>query len=59
MATTDELLVALMKNCQKPLNLIGDNGLLKQLLAKPIEQPKQPEKTELPDGQLRQNDNGG
>ena len=31
MATTDELLDALMRNCKKPEDLIGENGLLKQL----------------------------
>jgi hypothetical protein len=32
MATTDELLIALIKDCRKPEDLIGENGLLKQLL---------------------------
>ena len=31
MATTDELLDALMKNCKKPEGLLGKNGLLNQL----------------------------
>lgn len=59
MATTDELLVALMKNCKKPLNLSDDTGLLKQVRAKTMEQPKEPEMTEKPDGHLQQNDSGG
>jgi len=31
MATTDELLDVLMKDYKKPEDLIGENGLLKQL----------------------------
>jgi hypothetical protein len=31
MATTDELLDALMESCKQHKNLIGENGLLKQL----------------------------
>lgn len=34
MATTDELLDALIKDCKKPEDLIGENGLLKQLSKK-------------------------
>jgi hypothetical protein len=34
MATTDELLDALMMDCKKPDDLIGENGLLKQLFNK-------------------------
>ena len=33
-ATTDELLDALMRNCKKPTDLVGENGLLKQLCNK-------------------------
>ena len=32
MATTDELLDVLMKDYKKPEDLIGENGLLKQLI---------------------------
>jgi len=38
MATTDELLDALMKDCKKPTDLVGENGLLKQLCNKSREQ---------------------
>ena len=31
MATTDELLDALIRNCKRPEDLIGEKGLLKQL----------------------------
>ena len=31
MATTDELLDSLIRNCKKPEDLIGEKGLLKQL----------------------------
>lgn len=31
MATTDELLDALMQNCKNPDSLTGENGLLEQL----------------------------
>jgi hypothetical protein len=34
MATADELFDALMKNCKKPGDLIGENGLLKRLSGK-------------------------
>jgi len=37
MATTDELLAALMRDCRKPENLIGENGLLKRLFNPPPE----------------------
>lgn len=38
MATTDELLDALMRNCKKPQDLFGNNGLLNQLSGKSQEQ---------------------
>lgn len=59
MATTDELLVALMRNCKNPVDLIRDNGLLQQLLAKTMERSNEVEMTEQPDGYLRQNESGG
>jgi hypothetical protein len=31
MPTTDELLDALINNCKRPLDLLGENGLLQQL----------------------------
>ncbi|MFA7059673.1 MAG: hypothetical protein WC156_02495 [Pedobacter sp.] len=34
MATIDELFDALMRDCKKPTDLIGKNGLLKQLCNK-------------------------
>lgn len=37
MATTDELLDALMKDYKKPEDLIGENGLLKQLAKRLLE----------------------
>jgi len=37
MATTDELLDALMKDYKKPEDLIGENGLLKQLTKQLLE----------------------
>jgi hypothetical protein len=46
MATTDELLDALMRDCKKPEDLIGENGLLKQLLNKSMERSMKPEITE-------------
>jgi len=46
MATTDELLDALMKDYKKPEDLIGENGLLKQLTKKLIERAMQAEITE-------------
>jgi hypothetical protein len=33
MATTDELFDELIRNCKKPEDLIGKNGLLEQLLS--------------------------
>src|SRR5512137_1702034 len=46
MATTDELLDALMKNYKKPEDLIGENGLLKQLTKRLLERAMQTELTE-------------
>jgi len=46
MATTDELLGALMKDYKKPEDLIGENGLLKQLTKKLLERAMQAEMTE-------------
>lgn len=46
MATTDELLDALMKDYKKPEDLIGENGLLKQLTKKLMERAMQAEMTE-------------
>jgi len=46
MATTDELLDALMKDYKKPEDLIGENGLLKQLTKKLLERAMQAEITE-------------
>lgn len=39
MATTDELLDALMKDYKKPEDLIGENRLLKQLTKRLLEHP--------------------
>jgi putative transposase len=46
MATTDELLDALIKDCKKPEDLIGENGLLKQLSKKSMERSMPAEMTE-------------
>lgn len=46
MASTDELLDALMKDYKKPEDLIGENGLLKQLTKKLLERAMQAEMTE-------------
>ncbi len=46
MATTDELLDALMKDYKKPEDLIGENGLLKQLTKRLLERAMQAEITE-------------
>jgi len=46
MATTDELLDALMKDYKKPEDLIGENGLLKQLTKKLVERAMQAEMTD-------------
>ena len=46
MATTDELLDILMKNYKKPEDLIGENGLLKQLTKRLLERAMQAELTE-------------
>lgn len=45
MATTDELLDALMKDYKKPEDLIGENGLLKQLTKQLLERAMQSEMT--------------
>ena len=46
MATTDELLDALMKDYKKPEDLIGENGLLKQLTKRLLERAMQAEMTD-------------
>lgn len=46
MATTDELLDILMKDYKKPEDLIGENGLLKQLTKRLLERAMQAELTE-------------
>lgn len=46
MATTEELLDALMKDYKKPEDLIGENGLLKQLTKRLLERAMQAEMTE-------------
>jgi len=46
MATTDELFDVLMKNYKKPEDLIGKNGLLKQLTKRLLERAMQAELTE-------------
>lgn len=46
MATTDELLDTLMKDYKKPEDLIGENGLLKQLTKRLLEGAMQTELTE-------------
>ena len=46
MATTDELLDNLMKEYKKPEDLIGENGLLKQLTKRLLERAMQAELTE-------------
>lgn len=45
MASTDELIAALMKDYKKPEDLIGENGLLKQITKRLIEQAMQAEIT--------------
>ena len=45
MASTDELLDALMKDYKKPEDLIGENGLLKQLTKQLLERAMQSEMT--------------
>ena len=47
MATTDELLDILMKDYKKPEDLIGENGLLKQLTKRLLERAMQTEMTDL------------
>jgi putative transposase len=46
MATTDELLDILMKDYKKPEDLIGENGLLKQLTKRLLERAMQAEMTD-------------
>jgi putative transposase len=46
MATTDKLLDVLMKDYKKPEDLIGENGLLKQLTKRLLERAMQAELTE-------------
>jgi len=46
MATTDELLDVLMKDYKKPEDLIGENGLLKQMTKRLLERAMQTELTE-------------
>lgn len=46
MATTDELLDVLMKDYKKPEDLIGENGLLKQMTKRLLERAMQAELTE-------------
>lgn len=46
MATTDELLDVLMRDYKKPEDLIGENGLLKQLTKRLLERAMQAELTE-------------
>ena len=46
MAITDDLLDQLMKDYQKPEDLIGENGLLKQLTKRLLERAMQTEMTE-------------
>jgi hypothetical protein len=48
MNSTDELLDALMKNCKKPEDLFGENGLLIQLSNKSQELETQTEMTVQP-----------
>ena len=47
MATTDELLDILMKDYKKPEDLIGENGLLKQLTKRLLERAMQAEMPNL------------
>jgi putative transposase len=46
MATTEQLLDVLMKNYKKPEDLIGENGLLKQLTKRLLDRAMQAELTE-------------
>ncbi|MBW4056481.1 MAG: hypothetical protein HIU83_13975 [Proteobacteria bacterium] len=48
MATNDELLDALMRNCKKPEDLFGTNGLLMQLSRKTMERAIQTGMSEQP-----------
>jgi putative transposase len=58
MATTDELLDILMKDYKKPEDLIGENGLLKQLTKRLLEQ-KEKDSLFLFDGEARSRKLGG
>ena len=46
MASVDELLDALMKDCKKPEDIIGENGLLKHLTKRVLERAMQAEMTD-------------
>ncbi len=46
MASVDELLDALMKDCKKPEDFVGENGLLKQLTKRVLERAMQTEMTD-------------
>jgi putative transposase len=46
MASVDELLDALMKDCKKPEDIVGENGLLKQLTKRVLERAMQAEMTD-------------
>jgi hypothetical protein len=48
LATTDKLLVSLMKDYRKPEDLISENGLLKQLTKRLSERAMQPKMTFVP-----------
>lgn len=46
MASVDELLDALIKDCKKPEDIVGENGLLKQLTKRVLERAMQVEMTD-------------
>lgn len=46
MASVDELLDTLMKDCKKPEDIVGENGLLKQLTKRVLERAMQVEMTD-------------
>ena len=46
MASVDELLDALIKDCKKPEDIVGENGLLKQLTKRVLERAMQAEMTD-------------
>jgi putative transposase len=46
MASVDELLDALMKDCKKPEDIVGETGLLKQLTKRVLERAMQAEMTD-------------